>query len=161
LTGRNARSSGVMPKGFQFPPGERVIRRKFGAAMQLDPVNPGNRGSHNYYLLGRLKPEVSAAAGPRGNVQRWVQSYGEHRSPNTHSFSPKDHTLVSYPLQAEVVSSVRPALLVLLGAVAFVLLIASVNVANLLLARGGSSASRDRDSRSDGGWIGDGWHGNL
>jgi putative ABC transport system permease protein len=85
-------------------------------------------------LLGRLKPEVSAAAA-QGELAALVQSYGEHRSPNTHSFSPKDHTLVSYPLQAEVVSSVRPALLVLLGAVAFVLLIASVNVANLLLAR--------------------------
>jgi predicted permease len=81
-----------------------------------------------------LKPGVSAAAA-QGELAALVQSYGEHRSPHTHSFSVKDHTIVSYPLQAEVVSSVRPALLVLLGAVTFVLLIASVNVANLLLAR--------------------------
>ena len=131
--GKKCTIIGVMPKGFQFPPGENDPA-KVWAAMQLDPVNPGNRGSHNYYLLGRLKPAVSAAAA-QGELAALVQSYGEHRSPNTHSFSPKDHTLVSYPLQAEVVSSVRPALLVLLGAVAFVLLIASVNVANLLLAR--------------------------
>jgi predicted permease len=131
--GKKCTIIGVMPKGFQFPPGEGDPA-KVWAAMQLDPVNPGSRGSHNYYLLGRLKPEVSAAAA-QGELAALVQSYGEHRSPNTHSFSPKDHTIVSYPLQAEVVSSVRPALLVLLGAVAFVLLIASVNVANLLLAR--------------------------
>ncbi|MGC0774423.1 MAG: ABC transporter permease, partial [Candidatus Acidiferrum sp.] len=88
----------------------------------------------NYYLLGRLKPGVSAAQA-QGELASLVQSYGEKRAPHTHSFDPKNHTIVSFPLQAEVVSSVRPALLMLLGAVAFVLLIASVNVANLLLAR--------------------------
>src|SRR5579864_5746682 len=124
---------GVMPKGFQFPPGEQDPPQVW-TALQLDPAKPGNRGGHNYYLLGRLKDGVSAQQA-QSELASLVQSYGETRAPKTHSFDPKNHTIVSFPLQAEVVSSVRPALLMLLGAVAFVLLIASVNVANLLLAR--------------------------
>jgi len=124
---------GVMPKGFQFPPGEPEPAQLW-TALRLDPANPGNRGGHNYYLLGRLKPGVSGGAA-QGELASLVQSYGEKRVPKTHSFHPKNHTIVSFPLQAEVVASVRPALLMLLGAVVFVLLIASVNVANLLLAR--------------------------
>jgi putative ABC transport system permease protein len=133
LDGRKCTIIGVMPKGFQFPPGEQEPAQVW-TAMQLDPAKPGGRGSHNYYLLGRLKPGVSAAQA-QGELAALVQSYAEHRAPKTHSFDPKNHTIVSFPLQAEVVSGVRPALLMLLGAVAFVLLIASVNVANLLLAR--------------------------
>ena len=124
---------GVMPKVFQFPPGEQEPAQIW-AALRLDPANPGNRGGHNYYLLGRLLPGVTAGQA-QGELASLVQSYGEKRVPKTHSFHPKTHTIVSFPLQAEVVSSVRPALLMLLGAVVFVLLIASVNVANLLLAR--------------------------
>jgi putative ABC transport system permease protein len=133
LDGKKCTIIGVMPQGFQFPPGEEEPSQVW-TAMQLDPANPGGRSSHNFYLIGRMKPGVSPAQA-QGELQALVQSYGEHRAPKTHSFDPKNHTLVSYPLQAEVVSSVRPALLMLLGAVAFVLLIASVNVANLLLAR--------------------------
>jgi predicted permease len=124
---------GVMPKGFQFPPGEQEPTQVW-SALQLDPANPGGRGGHNYYLLGRLKPGVSAVQA-QGELASLVQTYGENRAPHTHSFDPVNHTIVSFPLQAEVVSNVRPALLMLLGAVVFVLLIASVNVANLLLAR--------------------------
>jgi predicted permease len=124
---------GVMPKGFQFPPGEQEPAQIW-TALRLDPANPGNRGGHNYYLLGRLLPGVTAGQA-QGELASLVQSYGEKRMPKTHSFHPKTHTIVSFPLQAEVVSSVRPALLMLLGAVVFVLLIANVNVANLLLAR--------------------------
>jgi putative ABC transport system permease protein len=133
LNGLKCTVIGVMPKGFQYPPGEQDPAQVW-TALQLDPAKPGGRGSHNYYLLGRLKPGVSAAAA-QGELASLVQSYAEHRAPKTHSFDPEKHTIVSFPLQAEVVSGVRPALLMLLGAVAFVLLIASVNVANLLLAR--------------------------
>src|SRR5580704_6550848 len=133
LDGLKCTIIGVMPKGFQFPPGEQDPSQVW-TALQLDPAKPGGRGSHNYYLLGRLKPGVSAAQA-QGELASLVQSYAEHSAPKTHSFNPEKHTIVSFPLQAEVVSSVRPALLMLLGAVAFVLLIASVNVANLLLAR--------------------------
>ncbi|MBV8820943.1 MAG: ABC transporter permease, partial [Acidobacteriaceae bacterium] len=133
LDGKKAMIIGVMPTGFQFPPGESDPARVW-TPLQLNPANPGSRGSHNYYLLGRSKPNVTPATA-QAELVSLVQSYGEHRAPETHSFNPTDHTLVSYPLQAEVVSGVRPALLMLLGAVAFVLLIASVNVANLLLAR--------------------------
>jgi predicted permease len=133
LDGLRCTIIGVMPKGFQFPPGEQDPAQVW-TALQLDPAHPGQRGGHNYYLLGRLKPDVPAAQA-QGELAALVQSYGEHRAPKTHSFDPKNHTIVSFPLQGEVVSGVRPALLMLLGAVAFVLLIASVNVANLLLAR--------------------------
>jgi putative ABC transport system permease protein len=133
LDGLKCTIIGVMPKGFQFPPGEQDPAQVW-TALQLDPAHPGERGGHNYYLLGRLKPDVPTAQA-QGELAALVQSYSEHRAPKTHSFDPKIHTIVSFPLQGEVVSGVRPALLMLLGAVAFVLLIASVNVANLLLAR--------------------------
>ena len=124
---------GVLPKGFQFPPGEAEPANLW-SPLHLDPAKPGGRGSHNYYLLGRLKNGISPQQG-QGELSALVAAYDEKRAPSTHSFSPKNHTLVSFPLQDEVVASVKPALLMLLGAVAFVLLIASVNVANLLLAR--------------------------
>src|SRR3989475_1405808 len=133
LDGLKCTIIGVMPKGFQFPPGEQEPAQIW-TALRLDPANPGNRGGHNYYLLGRMKPGVTAGQA-QGELASMVQSYGEKKVPKIHSFHPKTHTIVSFPLQAEVVSSVRPALLMLLGAVIFVLLIASVNVANLLLAR--------------------------
>jgi putative ABC transport system permease protein len=124
---------GVMKQGFEFPPGE-VDPPEIWTQLQIDPANPGGGSSHYLYLLGRLKNGVTPSQA-QGELASLVQAYGEKAAPKMHSFSPKGHTLVSFPLQAEVVSSVRPALLMLLGAVAFVLLIACVNVANLLLAR--------------------------
>lgn len=124
---------GVMRRGFEFPPGETDPPQVW-TPLQIDPANPGSRSSHGYYLLGRLKNGVSPSQA-QAELSTIVQAYGEKKTPKIHAFTPDFHNIVSYPLQGEVVSSVRPALLMLLGAVAFVLLIACVNVANLLLAR--------------------------
>ncbi len=124
---------GVMKRGFEFPPGE-VDPPQIWTPLQIDPASPGSPSSHSFYLLGRLKNGITPSQA-QSELSALVQAYGEKKAPKIHAFTPANHTLVSFPLQAEVVSSVRPALLMLLGAVAFVLLIACVNVANLLLAR--------------------------
>ncbi len=133
MDGRKCTIIGIMPRGFEFPPGE-LDPPQVWTALQIDPAHPGSRGSHYLYLLGRLRPGVTAAQA-QAEFQAYEKATGEKASPHTHVFDPVRHTLVSYPLQAEVVSGVRPALIVLLAAVGFVLLIACVNVANLLLAR--------------------------
>lgn len=133
FNGRKITIIGVMPKGFAFPPGE-LDPPQVWVPLQVDPAKPGGRGSHFLSIVGRLKSGVSAQQA-QSELQSLVQEQGTHRAPNVHVFHPQFHTIVSFPLQAEVVANVRPALLTLLGAVAFVLLIACVNVANLLLAR--------------------------
>lgn len=133
LNGRKCTIIGVMPNGFVFPPGEIPVPEAW-SALQIDPAKPGNRGSHYLYLLGRLKPNITAQQA-QDELESLVKYWGSKASAREHSFSPQNHTLVSFPFQSEVVSNVRPALAVLMGAVVFVLLIACVNVANLLLAR--------------------------
>jgi putative ABC transport system permease protein len=124
---------GVMPAGFEFPPGENTPPDLW-VPLQIDPAKPGSFSSHFLYLLGRLKPGATLL-GARTEMASLVVHYGEITAAKAHNFRPKRHTIVMYPLQEEVTRTVRPALLMLLGAVFFVLLIACVNVANLLLAR--------------------------
>lgn len=134
LNGQPSTIIGVMPRSFEFPPGE-VDPPQVWSTLQIDPAKPGNRGSHFLYLLGRLKPGVTAPQA-QSELEAYERALGaQHKGDHEHYFSPTNHTLVSFPLLGEVVSSVRPALLMLLAAVGFVLLIACVNVANLLLAR--------------------------
>ena len=134
LDGQKCTVIGVMPRGFEFPPGE-IDPPQLWSPLQLNPAKPGGRGSHNFYLLGLLKPSITPSQA-QSEMQAYVTASTEaHKSPGEHYFNTKNHTLVSFPLQGEVVSNERPALHMLLGAVAFVLLIACVNVANLLLAR--------------------------
>src|SRR5580704_466921 len=133
VDGQTCTIIGVMPRGFEFPPGE-VDKAEMWAPLQLDPIKPGSRGSHYLYLLGRLKPGVTPQQA-QAEFEAYETAMGEKATPKSHAFHPKFHTIVSYPLQADVVGSVRPALIMLLAAVGFVLLIACVNVANLLLSR--------------------------
>ncbi len=130
--GRNTTIVGVMPSSFSFPPGE-LDAPEIWVPFQLPPPNPQRRGSHFLYLLGRLKPGVKLARA-QDELTRHVQE-SKARLGNNHPFDPTFHPIVTYMLQDEVVRTIRPALWMLLGAVAFVLLIACVNVANLLLAR--------------------------
>lgn len=133
LDGAKATIIGVMPESFEFPPGE-ANPPEMWVPLQIDPANPGNRGSHFLYLIGRMKPGVTVDIA-RAEMTQLVQHYGATKAPKTHAFSPDFHPLVMFPMKDEVISGIRPALLMLMGAVFFVLLIACVNVANLLLAR--------------------------
>ncbi len=133
VNGRNANVVGIMAPGFAFPPGE-LDAPEIWEPIQLGQPDPKRRGSHYLYLVGRLKPGVSMQVA-QSEIDRHVQESKTQSGTLMHPFSPDNHPIVMYPLQEEVVRSIRPALLTLMAAVGFVLLIACVNVANLLLAR--------------------------
>jgi hypothetical protein len=101
---------------------------------QINPASPGGRASHFQSVVGKLKPGVTLERA-REEFQRIMVEQEAHKAPNVHSFDTKFHTIVMFPYHDEVVGNVKPAMLVMLAAVGFVLLIACVNVGNLLLAR--------------------------
>ncbi|MGA7929159.1 MAG: ABC transporter permease [Candidatus Sulfotelmatobacter sp.] len=143
LDGRTSTVVGVMPPGFQFPGDTGTVLNIFTAPaaqlwvpLALTPVAWNARSAHYLEVIGRLKPGVTpsqAQAEMNSIEQELVKQYPRE-------YIGSDVNLV--PLHAQVVGSFRSALFVLFGAVAFVLLIACANLANLLLARG---ASRRRE----------------
>jgi len=124
---------GVMPAGFAFPPGE-IDPPELWFPQRINPANPGGRASHFQNVVGRLKPGISLDRA-REEMKAIMNDQEAHKSPNVHSFDTRFHTLVAFPYHDEIVGNVKPAMLVMLAAVGFVLLIACVNVGNLLLAR--------------------------
>jgi putative ABC transport system permease protein len=127
---------GILPPDFQFPRrGELPAGHQFPRQVEcylplsLTPNQASNRGRHYLAVVGRLKPQVTIAQA-QAEMDSIAQSLQE-QYPQTNT--DKGVRLVS--LHQQVVGKVRKELLVLLGAVAFVLLIACANVANLLLAR--------------------------
>jgi putative ABC transport system permease protein len=133
LNGNPCNVIGIMPPGFAFPPGE-LDPPELWVPLQIDPARPGGRGSHFLSVLGRLNSGVTEAQA-QAEMVRYEQESTDTIGQGRHPFNHRNHPIVLAGFQDEVVKGVRRAMLVLLGAVIFVLLIACVNVANLLLAR--------------------------
>ena len=119
---------GVMPKGFDFPLNAEYHPQMW-KPQNWTATEQAIRDNHNYGVIARLKPGVTleqARAELNTISGRLAQQY------------PKDDKgwgATAISLREDLVGDVRPALLILLGAVAFVLLIACANVANLVLAK--------------------------
>ncbi len=130
LSGERYEVLGVLPQNYQpDPPTDLYLPEQF------DP-NSTNQG-HIYYVAGRLKPGASIQSAEAELKVIADQFRAAH--PDTMD---KSETVGVIPLRVAIGGDVRLALLILAGAVGFVLLIACANVANLLLAR---AAGRQRE----------------
>jgi putative ABC transport system permease protein len=131
LDGTNYTVIGVMPRAFQFPIQNEPVElwtTVAGDASGKEPITD-QRGAHFLRVIARLKPGVNqdqAQAEVKTIAARLEQQYPDT---NTHKGIKLEAALLA------LVGDIRPALLILLGAVGCVLLIACANVANLLLAR--------------------------
>jgi putative ABC transport system permease protein len=136
MDGIPTRIVGVMPPGFDV----HDQKVQVWLPLTLDPANPGNRGGHFLYLVGRLKDGVTMAQA-RADLESMLINW-TNLNPKTHVPDQKTHRLRFDGLQDDMIGAIRGALWVLQGAVGFVLLIACANLANLLLAR---AESRQRE----------------
>jgi predicted permease len=124
---------GVMPRGFRLPTDFNVDAAEpteLWRPLQMDEQNL-NRGNHGLYGAAVLAAGQSPASSTEElrAITRRLTERGEY--PEAMQFS-----AFAVSLDDEIRGDVRPAMWLLMGAVAFLLLIACVNVANLLLVRG-------------------------
>jgi putative ABC transport system permease protein len=142
LNGQSYTVIGIMPAGFRFPSAadlpaymELQPQTDLWAPIALTAEQIAKRGDHNLSVIARLKQSVTVeqAQTELSNIARRL----EEQEPQA-----KGYGVNVVSLNEQLAGSIRPALLVMLVAVAFVLLIACANVANLLLAR---SAARQKE----------------
>ena len=132
LNGRVVQIVGVMPRDFEFPGSANMIpglqfatRNDVWMPLAMSADERSNQGSLNLAVIGRLKPGVSIA-----------QAEHELRAIEmTLPLGTIGYTVNLINLQKQMVGNIQRLLLVILATVAFVLMIACANVANLLLAR--------------------------
>ena len=130
LNGQSYTVLGVLPDGFTFGGGANIW-----LPLALDRAKANNRGNHYLEGLARLKPGVTV---PQASTD--LDAVTQNLSTQYAQFYPKDSGFGLYllPLQTDLVGGAKFGLIVVFAAVGFVLLIACINLANLLLARGSS-----------------------
>ncbi len=132
---RSTKVIGVMPRGFTFPVEEETS--DYWVPLAGDPNRTellSNRHGKFLTIVARLKQGVRFEQAEAEALVIARRLEAQYPDANT------GWRARLVPLQEDIVGGVRPALLILLGAVALVLLIACANVANLLLARAGARA---------------------
>ncbi len=134
---------GVMPKGFAFPRGAELPsglgfpgRSELWIPMAFLPADAENRGSQNLAVVGLLK-SGRTVEDARADIALFWRGLIQRVPPLAEVLSP-----LVVALQDDATHGIRRSLIVLLGAVAFLLLIACANVSNLLLTR---STARHRE----------------
>jgi predicted permease len=133
VDGRPLSVIGVMPRGFSFPAGVELWTTPTFAVPE-HPLRPGVdpssvRGSHYLDVVARLRSGITLQ---QGRVE--MDTVGR-RLASTYPSTNQNNGVNLVQLREEAVGNVRPMLLLLFGAVGFVLLIACANVANLVMAR--------------------------
>jgi putative ABC transport system permease protein len=128
LDGQKHTVIGVAPPGFQFLSKETSL----WVPMAFSPQELANRGGHYLTVVARMKPGVGLRQA-NADIAAIMQRINRD---NPQSWSGFELGSIVVSLREQLAGDVRPALIVLLVAVGFVLLIACSNIANLLLSRG-------------------------
>jgi putative ABC transport system permease protein len=136
INGRTFQIIGVAPQGFQFP----TLAEMWTPLTITDAqLTPDFRGNHGLQVYARIKPELSLAQALT-DMERVSQQIME--SSPQYPYKNFNFAVLIRPLLEDYVGDIRPAVVMLMGAVGLVLLIACCNVANLLMVR---ASARDRE----------------